>query len=120
MAAGMEQVVSRAFELEFDEPALRWLQSRLSHLPLVISYRVTRCCSGPPVREVRLRQLSHPSQGREGLIQIGTVLDRAVLLDARIAGSMPPRIPVSAGGIGRFRGLRLNLSADEWARLLYP
>ncbi len=120
MAAGMEQLVSRAFELEFDEPALKWLASRLSDKPLVISYRVTRCCSGPPVREVRLRQLSRPSRRSEGLIQIGTVLDRAVLLDTRIAGSMPRRIAVSAGGIGRFKGLRLNLSADQWARLLYP
>jgi hypothetical protein len=32
---------------------------------------------------------------------------------------MPQKIPVTIGGIGPLRGLHLDFSGEEWARLLY-
>jgi hypothetical protein len=32
---------------------------------------------------------------------------------------MPRTIPVTVGGGGPFKGLHLDFSGDEWARLLY-
>jgi len=32
---------------------------------------------------------------------------------------MPRTIPVTLAGLGPFRGLHLDFSGDEWARLLY-
>jgi hypothetical protein len=45
--------------------------------------------------------------------------DRRILLDPKIMPRMPQRIPVTVGGLGPFRGLHLDFSGDEWARLLY-
>jgi hypothetical protein len=32
---------------------------------------------------------------------------------------MPRRIPITVSGLGPFRGLHLDFSGEEWARLLY-
>jgi hypothetical protein len=32
---------------------------------------------------------------------------------------MPSKIAVTVGGMGPFRGLHLDFSGEEWARLLY-
>ena len=40
-------------------------------------------------------------------------------MDRRISHRMPRKIPVTVGGIGPLRGLHLDFSAEEWARLLY-
>lgn len=53
------------------------------------------------------------------MIDIGEVRGRRVLLDRRIVPRMPPTIPITVAGLGPFRGLHLDFSGDEWARLLY-
>ena len=58
-------------------------------------------------------------RAREALLRIGTVAGRDVLLDPRIANKMPRRIPVTVRGVGPLRGLSLDLTGHEWARLLY-
>jgi hypothetical protein len=47
------------------------------------------------------------------------VTGRRILLDPRIMPRMPRTIPVTVGGVGPFRGLHLDFSGEEWARLLY-
>jgi hypothetical protein len=107
------------FELAFDERARAWLDRHPGEESLVIGFEVHRCCHGIGVCDVRMR-LEHPGERfRSRLVPIGEVEGRAVLLDPRIVDAMPRHIPVTVGGVGPFRGLRLDLTGDEWGRLLY-
>jgi hypothetical protein len=47
------------------------------------------------------------------------VAGRQILLDSRIMPRIPRTIPVTLGGVGPFKGLHLDFSGEEWARLLY-
>lgn len=44
---------------------------------------------------------------------------RPILLDRRIMARMPRLIPITVRGLGPFRGLHLDFSGEQWARLLY-
>ncbi len=110
--------MSKPFAVVFDEKARRWLNEHPSQDALVIAYEDSRCCDGGHIREVRLRR-SQRRDERSSLIDIGDVTGRRVLLDQRIVRTMPQKIPVTVGGIGPLRGLHLDFSGEEWARLLY-
>ncbi|HYS30011.1 MAG TPA: hypothetical protein VEQ12_11020 [Candidatus Limnocylindria bacterium] len=43
-----------AFEVVFDDEALRWLGERPSADPLVIAYEDSRCCGGGHIRDQRI------------------------------------------------------------------
>lgn len=58
-------------------------------------------------------------ESSERLVEIGEVSGRRILLDRRIMPRMPINIPVTISGIGPFRGLHLDFSGEQWARLLY-
>lgn len=103
----------------FDERARRWLNEHPSQDALVIAYEDSRCCGGGGhVREVWLRR-SQRRDETSSLVDIGDVTGRRILLDRRIILRMPQEIPVTVGGIGPLRGLHLDFSGEEWARLLY-
>ena len=46
-------------------------------------------------------------------------MGREVLVDPRIVGRLPRRLPLAVCGIGPWRGLTLGLDGDQWADLLY-
>jgi hypothetical protein len=108
-----------AFEVVFDDEALRWLGERPSADPLVIAYEDSRCCGGGHIRGLRLRGGKRREEEAPGLIGIGQVNGRRILLDRRIMLRLPQRIPVTVRGLGPFQGLHLDFSGEEWARLLY-
>ncbi|HEY6379167.1 MAG TPA: hypothetical protein VI316_08295 [Candidatus Dormibacteraeota bacterium] len=119
MATVASRLPTVPFELEFDERARTWLDKHPGDESLVIGFEVHRCCRGMGVCNVRMRR-GHPGERfRSRLVPIGEVAGREVLLDPRIVEAMPRRIPVTVGGVGPFKGLRLDLSGDEWGRLLY-
>jgi hypothetical protein len=98
--------------------ARRWLNEYPSQDALVIAYEDSRCCGGGHIRDVWLRR-SRRGDHKPPLIEIGDVIRRRILLDVRIMPRMPQKIPVTVGGIGPLRGLLLDFSSEEWARLLY-
>jgi hypothetical protein len=111
--------VDPSFLVTLDEKARHWLAEHPSDDPLVIAFEDSRCCGGGHVRDLRLRR----RRSREGraarLIAIAEVAGRQILLDRRIMPRMPRTIPISVGGIHPFRGLHLDFSGEQWARLLY-
>jgi hypothetical protein len=108
-----------ASEVVFDDEALRWLGERPSADPLVIAYEDSRCCGGGHIRDLRVRGSRRRDEESDGLVRVGEVNGRRVLLDRRIMPRMPRRIPVTVRGRGLLRSLHLNFSGEEWARLLY-
>ena len=110
--------MSESFEVTFDDKARRWLIEHPSQDALVIAYEDSRCCGGGHIRDVRLRRSRRGDQ-RSSLVDIGNVSGRRILVDRRVILRMPQTIPVTVGGIGPLRGLHLDLSGEEWARLLY-
>jgi len=112
------RVASQSFVVIPDDKARRWLNEHPSQDALVIAYEDSRCCGGGHIRDVRLRRSRRADQ-RSALVDIGDVIGRRILLDRRIMPRMPEKIPVTVGGIGPLRGLHLDFSGEEWARLLY-
>jgi hypothetical protein len=110
--------VSKPFAVVFDDKARRWLNEHPSQDALVIAYEDSRCCGGGHIREVRLRRRRRRDE-RSSLVDIGDVTGRRILLDQRIILRMPQKILVTVGGIGPLRGLHLDFSGEERARLLY-
>jgi len=110
--------MSKSFVVVFDDKARRWLNEHPSRDALVIAYEDSRCCGGGHIREVWLRR-SQQRDERSSLIDIGDVTGRRILVDQRIIRRMPEKIPVTVGGVGPLRGLHLDFSGEEWARLLY-
>ncbi|HEX9095973.1 MAG TPA: hypothetical protein VF990_07710 [Candidatus Dormibacteraeota bacterium] len=107
-----------AFAVVFDDKARRWLDEHPNRDALVIAYSDTHCCGGAHIRDLRLRR-SRRSKDQSALVEIGEVTGRRILLDPKIMARMPRSIPITVGGPGPLRGLHLDFSADEWARLLY-
>jgi hypothetical protein len=105
------------FCVEPDTAAEEWLRRRSGHEPLVITFSVTRCCGGTKVCDVRVR-IGAVRKPRTTYTHIGEVGGRELLLDSRIAATMPRRIPITVRGVAR-RHLELDLSGEDWARLLY-
>ncbi len=103
----------------FDEKARRWLEEHPSRDALLIAFEDSRCCGGGHIRDIRLRRSRNRDEYSPKLIDIGDVAGRRILLDGRIMPRMPRTIPVTVGGIHPFRGLHLDFSGEEWARLLY-
>ena len=112
------RVASQSFVVIPDDEARRWLNEHPSQDALVIAYEDSRCCGGGHIREVRLRRSRRGDQ-RSSLVDIGDVSGRRILLDLRIMRYMPEKIPVTVSGLGPLRGLHLDFSGEEWARLLY-
>jgi len=110
--------MSESFDVTFDDKARRWLNEHPSQDALVIAYEDSRCCGGGHIRDVRLRRGRRGDQ-KSSLVDIGDASGRRILLDRRIILRMPQKIPVTVGGIGPLRGLHLDFSGEEWARLLY-
>jgi len=106
------------FAIVFDDQARRWLEEHPNRDMLVIAYSDTRCWGGGHIRDLRLRR-SRRGDEQSSLVDIGEVAGRRVFLDQRIMPRMPRTIPVTLAGLGPFRGLHLDFSGDEWARLLY-
>jgi hypothetical protein len=110
--------MTKSFAVIFDAKARRWLNEHPSQDALVIAYEDSRCCGGGHIRDVRLRR-SQRRDEKSSLVDIGDVTGRRILLDRRIILRMPQKIPITVGGIGPLRGLHLDFSGEEWARLLY-
>lgn len=97
---------------------MRWLGQHPSPSPLVIAYQVTRYCGGQ-VCEVRMRTSKAADSDHRKLLRIGSVVGRDVLIDARILGTVPRRTPITVRGFWARQKLALDLSGEEWGRLLY-
>jgi hypothetical protein len=106
------------FEIAIDHEAIRWLELHPNPSPLVIAYQVTRSCCGL-VRDVRMRVSKAADSERQELLRIGSAEGRDVLIDARIVRAMPRRVPITALGFWARQKLALDLSGEEWGRLLY-
>ncbi len=107
------------FEIELDQRAREWLTKHPRQGSLVVAYSNTRCCGGAQVCDVQLR-FEQPTGQRAGeLLVIGEVAGREVLMDRRIAARMPRRLPVTVRGMGPLKGLSLDLTGEDWARVLY-
>ena len=107
------------FEIELDQKARGWLTEHPRQGSLVIAYSNKRCCGGAQICDVQLR-FEQPTERRAGdLLAIGTVAGREVLMDRRIAARMPRRLPLTVRGMGPLKGLSLDLTGDDWARVLY-
>jgi len=111
--------VDPPFLITFDEKARRWLEEHPSRNALVIALEDSRCCGGGHIRDLRLRRGHTQDDHAKGLIDIGEVAGRRILLDGRILPRMPRTIPITVGGIRPFLGLHLDFSGEQWARLLY-
>lgn len=109
--------IASEFRVEPDAAAEEWLHRRPGAEPLVIAFSVARCCGGTKVCDVRVR-IGVPRNPRSIYTHIGEVGGRDLLLDSRIAALMPRRIPITVRGVAR-RRLELDLSGEDWARLLY-
>lgn len=108
------------FSIELDPLASQWLETHPMHSRIVITFSVTRCCGGTPVRDVRLRVDEPVAARRRGrFVRIGRVADRDVLMDARVLKTMPRRIPITVHRLLGRQRLSLDLSGDQWGRLLY-
>ena len=107
------------FKIELDPLADQWLETHQTYSRIVITFSVTRCCGGPPVRDVRLRVDRLEEARRGGFVRIGCVADRDVYLDHRLMKTMPRRIPITLHrSLGR-QHLILDFSGEQWGRLLY-
>jgi hypothetical protein len=72
------------------------------------------------VKFVRSRLRREPGRDeRPSLVDIGDVTGRRILLELRMVRRMPQNIPVTVVGIGPLRGLHVDFSGEEWARMLY-
>lgn len=108
------------FAIELNPLAERWLETHQTCSRIAITLSVTRCCGGPPVRDVRLR-FDEPGTARRGrFVRIGRVAEREVLMDARLLNIMPRRIPMTVYKLLGRQRLSLELSGEQWGRLLYP
>jgi hypothetical protein len=96
-----------------DDKALRWLDEHPTQGALVLALTVTRCCRGTRVRDVRLRPERKSDRPSQRLLEIGAINGREVLMDSRIVGLLPPRIPGTVRGIGRFKSLSLISAASS-------
>jgi hypothetical protein len=114
-----ELSLAESFEVAFDEQARRWLDEHPSQDALVIAYEDSRCCGGGHLRDLRLRRGRDKDERSKRLLNIGEIAGRPLLLDRRIMPRLPRVIPITVGGLGPFRGLHLDFSGEEWARLLY-
>ena len=114
-----ELSLAESFEVAFDEQARRWLDEHPSQDALVIAYEHSRCCGGGHLRDLRLRRGRDKDERSKRLLNIGEIAGRPLLLDRRIMPRLPRVIPITVGGLGLFRGLHLDFSGEEWARLLY-
>lgn len=112
-------MTATSFEVTFDEKARRWLLEHPSQDALVIAYEDSRCCGGGHIRDLRLRRIRNKDESSKQLVNIGEIGGRPLLLDRRIMPHMPRVIPITVGGFGPNRGLHLDFSGEEWARLLY-
>jgi hypothetical protein len=84
----------------------------------VITYRISRCCGGGRICQVAVRGLSR--QDDPAALATGTLGDGTrFLIDQRAAARLPARFGLTVRGLGPLRHLDLDLSADQWARLLY-
>jgi hypothetical protein len=115
--------VSAWFDLAMDRHAKAWLDEHAQTTQLFIAYLSSRaCCSGVRVCDVRIRIDAKPSHRRSDVFwsPLGEVEGREVYMDSRLIERMPRQLPLTARGIGRFRHLDLDLSAEQWAEVLYP
>ncbi len=113
------RVEATPFDIELDEKAREWLIKHPRQGSLVIAYDRKRCCGGALVCDVQLRFEEPTGRRAAELLVIGTVAGREVLMDRRIAARMPCRLPVTVRGMGPLKGLSLDLTGDDWARVLY-
>jgi hypothetical protein len=72
------------FKIELDPLAEQWLKKHHAHTCIVITLSLTRCCGGPPVRDVRLRVDGLEEARGGGFVRIGCVADRDVYIDHRL------------------------------------
>jgi len=112
-----EQTPASEFCVEPDAAADEWLRRRPGGEPVVIAFSVARCCGGTKLCDVRVR-IGVARNARTTYTRIGQVGGRDLLLDSRIAAMMPRRVPITVRGVAR-RRLELDLSGEDWARLLY-
>ncbi|HEV2014481.1 MAG TPA: hypothetical protein VGR77_11465 [Candidatus Dormibacteraeota bacterium] len=105
------------FQVEPDARARMWLASHRADRRLVVAYEETRCCGGGRICDVRIRDERRAE--RWSLARIGSVDGRDLLLDTRIAGRLPRRLPLTVRGLGPLQHLSLDLAGEEWASLLF-
>jgi hypothetical protein len=107
------------FEVELDQRAEQWLAENMVLSPIVITFSVTRCCGGTRVCDVRLQVKGLGALCHGRFVRIDRVADRDVLMDDRILKTMSRRIPITVYRLLGQSRLSLDLSGEQWARLLY-
>jgi hypothetical protein len=116
--------VSSRFDLAVDRPARAWLAVHPEASQLFITYLSSRaCCTGVRVCDVRIRLdlgLTHRGGDDVSWSPLGKVEGRDVFIDARLIERMPRRLLLTGRGVGPFRHLDLELTAEQWAEVLYP
>lgn len=117
METGSAMDVILGFEIELDDGAGEWLHRHPEVRRIVIAYEEHRCCGGGKICDIRLRRAKRTEP--RPLLRAGLVAGREVLVDRRIVGRLPSRLPIAIRGIGPWRGLTLGLDGEQWADLLY-
>lgn len=115
---------SSRFDLALDQHAKAWLAVHPEASQLFITYLSSRaCCTGVRVCDVRIRlDLGSTHRGSDDVSwsPLGQVEGHDVFIDARLIERMPRRLLFTSSGVGPFRHLDLDFTAEEWAEVLYP
>jgi hypothetical protein len=104
--------------IEADAAARAWLEAHPAAGARVIAYDVTRCCGGGRLCSVSVRERSR-GDDLEGHAKAALEDGSILFVDRRAAARLPSRFQLTVRGIGPFKHLDLELSGEQWARLLY-
>jgi hypothetical protein len=111
-------MVIGALRVEADSSAQEWLRAHVTDEPRVISYDVTRCCGGGKICNVSVRERSR-ADDRSSYVTAVLGDGTRLLVDRRAARRLPSRFGLTVRGLGPFKRLDLQLTAEQWGALLY-
>jgi hypothetical protein len=106
------------FDVEADAAARAWMEAHPSPGPLVLAFKVSRCCGGGRICTVQVREQSRKDDlSGHAPAEIGE--GAKLLVDPRAAARLPKRFGLTVRGFGALKHLDLVLDGEQWGRLLY-
>jgi hypothetical protein len=106
------------FEVEVDAAARAWLDEHPTRRPRSISYEIHRCCGGGKICDVKVQDRASrydPSAYAVAVLSNGTEL----AIDPKAAARLPSWFRITVRGLGPLKHLDLDLTGEQWGRLLY-